>query len=554
MRKVATIVLSPWIGGLASAYDPIVLGQSPDGQQKLQVADNLVYGLTGSRKKRGGQARLNTSASVMTDGTTASTPVDGLWAIAYWYNNTISTRTEELVVVAESGRMFYNSGFGNTLTALTFSGVTPSFSHGQISGEIMNELLFIGYSRTTACLIYSGAAAVVKTATASVGTFPSGHIVRQHLNRLWIAGDNTAKDRIYYSAAEDARAFGTAGGFIDIYPGDGDPYGITAIFPSTNVRELYIAKRNSLYRLDTTDLDPANWAVIPVSRGIGCIAHNTVVSLDQADIIFCSDRGVHALQQIIRYAEILPGEYLSGDIQDQYQEILSKQLMSAVWYPELNSYLLGCRREGSDIQDTVFGYNVATKGWFRWTNVPVNFLFKRLDSSVGKNLLYACGDSSSSADSGYINELNQDNLWDFNSSTGNISMTFKSVVLYPQGDILSEKNFTNLIFLIRSRDNSSFQYEYVIDAVIKGAGTLNQRVVGGNLLGSASSYVLGPLFILGSPSGIKPLYTHIASVGAGIEVTLTHDEIGDDLEVLGMGIEFVPAEESQNAYRAFPTA
>lgn len=550
MRRVNTLVLSPYTGGLASAYDPIILGQTAEGQQKLQIADNLVYGLTGSRKKRGGQARAISSTSVMTN--TSATLTDGIYATAYWYNNSSNVKTEELVVITEGGTAYYNSAFGNTLTALTFSGSAPTFSHGQVTTEVMAEDLFIGYSRSNPPLVYSGNGSTCVLATASVGTFPSGFILRQHIGRLWVAGDESNKDRLFYSAAEDVRAYGTAGGFIDLVTGDGDPYGITAIFPSTNVRELYVAKRTSIYKIDTSDLDPANWAVVPVSRGIGCIAHNTAVPVDQADVIFCSDRGVHALQQIVNASQIIPGEYLSADIQDQYQEITNKQLMSATWAPELNSYLLSCSRSGTTIFDTVFGFNIATRGWFRWTDTPCNFLFKRLNTSTGQNELYTCGDSEDTTTRGYINVLNQTNLWDFNSATGIINMHLKSTILYPNGDILNEKNYTNLIFLVRSRDSSSFEYSYTIDSVIKGSGSIQQRVVGGNSLGSASTFLLGTTFVLGSPSGIKPLYSHINSTGAAIEVEIVHDIVGKDFELLAMGVEFSPAEESENAYRAYP--
>lgn len=548
-RQTQVLVLSPWVGGLNSSHEPIVLGQTPEGQQALVQADNIVFTNSGGRVKRGGQARFNSTA--MNDGSTAASAVDGIYATTYWRNASSTQKSEELVVVADSGRVFYGASYG-TLTALTSTTVTPTFSHGMVSSEVMNEDLFIGYSKTATALWYEGGGANYNPASAStsiVGTFPNGWLVRQHLNRLWVAGDGTNPDRLYYSAADLPFAYGTAGGFIDVYPGDGDPNGITAIFPSNNVRELYVAKRQAIYKIDTSDLSPSNWAVVPVSKALGCVSHNSVAPVDQGEVFFASDRGIHSLGQVLSGTAVLEGQFLSDPIQDQYDEIASKNAISGIWAPDLNSYLFSCQREGETQFECIFGYNVQLQAWYRWTNVPCNFLFKRLVSSSYVYQYYTCGDSTSSSDRGFINKLQQSDQWDFSSSTGNISAVLKTPIMYPGGDIINEKAYLNLIFLTRAQDDSAFEVQYTIDELAKGSAEVQQRSLGGNILGNTSAYLLGSTFILGSPSGVKPLFAHIAGVGNAIQVTITHDTIDSGFEIYGFGIEYSGAGESQNAYR-----
>jgi hypothetical protein len=548
-----TLALAPWSGTLNTAEDPINLGLTGEGQQFLIEADNILFSRSGSRIKRGGQVYFN-SASQMVSGSLAA-PTDGVYGTTYWRNNSLNTKVEELVVATETGELYYSPSFNGSMTLLVYSAVTPTFSVGQVTSEVMSEKLFVAYSRTAAPLIYSGGGAAVKAATASTSvSFPVGNLVRQHISRLWVAGADGSRDSIRYSGPENPLDWGSNAGTINIYPGDGDPVGITAIFPSVNTRELYVAKRASLYRIDTSSLDTADWAVVPVSRGIGCVGQNTIASVDQFEVFFCSDRGVHSLQQIIAATEIIPGQYLSKDIQPDYDAISSKSSMSAVWVPDINSYLFSCTRPGVVLAETVYGYNVKQGGWFRHTATPANFLLKRLkvDSSPATEI-YGLMDKSSTA-KGYISKINQDERFDFvNSASGAITMTMTSVTLYPGGDFLNEHNFTNLIFLVRSKDSSSFLVTYSIDEFNRTSSTVQQKVTGVNILGSAT-YLLGVNFILGSPSGVKPLYVESMGYGNAIQVTVEHSEVDSEFELFAMGVQYEDASESQYAYRAFPNA
>ena len=539
-RNAAYIPLYPWSGGLNVSQDPIILDP-----QQLQICDNVVFTTSGSRKKRGGQARLNTAA--ITVGTAAQ---DVIYLTDYW-SNVSNTKTQRLVAVTEDGTVHASSDSGSTWTVKTSAAV--SVTHGKITSEVINEDLIIGYSESSAPLSWDNqGTATISTATASSGTYPDGWILRGHKNRLFVAGDETQRDRIQISAAGDHTDWGTASTFIDIQPGDGDPDGITAIFPEIRqAKGLYIAKRTKIYFLDTSSSSTSDWSVTVVSEGIGCISHNTARAVDQADVVFASDRGIHSLDQVINQTGIVEGKFLSAPIHQDYQNNLStgdRFRYSAVWYSKLNSYMIGVKKSGDSKFQTIYCYNVELGQWYRWTSAPCNFLALKFNASNDEMDLIA-GD-----DGGFVNQLDKsDNLSDLNDFGSAILTKIKSAVIYPsvsqvQNPIPGETHFTNLVFSFRARDNNSFRVFYTVDQRTNSF-TVDQILNGGNTLGSTALGIAGP-FILGTiGNGIKPYFNHIKGVGHSIEIEIQHDTVNSDFELFGMWIEFKPASESQNSRR-----
>lgn len=544
MRDVAYVKLYPWSGGLNTANDPIRLDP-----QELQIADNVVFTNDGSRRKRGGQARLNTTAI-----TVSSVTQNVIFIKDYWANVS-DTKRQRLVAVTEDGSVHASSDRGSTWSLKTTT--TFNVAQGRITAEVLNEDLVIGYSASAAALVWDAqGTASISTATATAGTYPSGWILRGHKNRMFISGDSSNPDRLRFSgftaSVADHRNWGTSSGFIDIQPGDGDPDGITAIFPEINqANGLYIAKRTKLYFLDTSAADSASWTVSLVSDGIGCVSHNTAVAVDQSDVIFCSDRGVHVLSQVLSGTAIIEGQFVSKQIHEDYQNVMStadRNKYSAVWYPRLNSYLLGVKRSGQAKFESIYGYNVEIGGWYRWTGTPVNYLATNFNESTGKTELWAADDG------GFVNALDQSSaLSDLNDFGAVIPLRIRSGVIYPsmqelQNPLPGEKHFVDLAFIFRSRDNSSFRVNTNIDGD-NNSYIVQQELIGDNILGTT---VLGSAepFILGTLSrGIKPTFQHIKGVGHSIEVTIEHDIINADLELFGMFIGFKQASESQNPRR-----
>lgn len=535
MRVTKYKPLYPWLGGLNTSVDPMILDP-----QKLVQCDNIIFTNSGSRKKRGGQARYNTNP---VSGASSSNFVH---LVDYWANKS-GAKSEYFVGVTDNGKVF-RSPFNGTWSS--FSTLTLSVSQGGVTSTTMNNDLIIGIKGSGVPKVWSGqnTASNLVALTASSGSLPFAQawIVQSFLERLFVAGDKDNPDRVYVSKAGDYTkwtASSTAGTAItlDVGIGDGDPSGITSIFIGTGAdRTVYVGKRKHLYRINCSSTDQTAWSVTLISKEIGVVNHNTVATIDMDDVIFASERGVHTLSQVLTTTAIIEGEFLSFPIQYDYNNVIStsdRVNMSAVYVPAINSYLLGCKRSGQSTYETVYGFNVELKEWFRWTNVPCNFLCLRFNGSTGTDELYAA------AGSGRVNKLLQTALNDFGSA---IVTQIKTAFIAPDGIPLWENQFTNLACIYRSHENSSFRVFYSVDGLTTKSTSFLQKKVGGNVLGTT---VLGSGFILGTIQAIKPVWNHLAiSEGNSIQITFQQDGINEDFELFGIVLEYQTDEEAQNAF------
>lgn len=528
--------LFPWIGGINTAQDPIILDP-----QNLTQADNIIFTTSGSRRKRGGQARYNTAA--------LGTATFNVVHFKPYWSVVSSAKREYFVIVGDNGKIYRNSPGSTNFNS--FSTLALTIVHGGVTSEVMNNNLILGLSGNGVPKVWVGqnTAANMISMTAFGTTalpFTSAWICKSFIERGFYAGDPALPDRLYASDVGTYNKFTsgvTAGNSItlDIGIGDGDPSGITAVFPGTGYnRVLYVAKRRHLYAVNCSDVDQTKWSITLISNEIGVINPNAVATLDETDVVFMSDRGVHSLSQVISTTAIIPGEFLSFPIQPDYKTIVNsaaRSEMSLVYVPSLNSILFSCKRSGVSTYETIYGFNVELKQWFRWVSTPCNFLAVRFNKTSGTDELYGC-------DIRYVNKLNQTALTDFGSA---IVTTLTSSFIYPDGLPLMEYNFTRLVFIFRSRDNGTFSVQYSIDGVTSSSFNVQERIAGGNVLGTT---LLGPAFILGNIQGVKPYYEHIGGVGSSIQLQIVHNSASQDFELFGIVLEYEDAGDRQNPYNA----
>lgn len=525
--------LYPWLGGLNTSIDPAILDP-----QKLQIADNIVFTNSGSRKKRGGQARYNSTPI----GTAAENVV---YLIDYWANR-VSTKNEYFVSVTSQGNV-WRSPFNGTWSK--FNTATLTVTQGGVTHTVMNEDLILGVQGSGVPKVWENQNTSVNltTLTATSGSLPftSAWIVTSFIERLFVAGDPAFPDRLYVSRVGDATRWTASGAgtaiTLEVGTGDGDPEGITAIFPGTaGDRVIYAAKRRHLYRINCSSLNQTEWTVTCISNQIGCLNPHVAKPIDLSDVFFLSDRGLHSLNQIISSTAVLEGQFLSFPVQEDYRDIIdatTRKKISALYAPSLNSYLFSCKRDGMSTYETIYGYNIELQEWFRWINVPSNFIMLRFNAASGAEELYAA------APSGYVNKLNQEDLNDFGQP---IVARIRSALIAPEGIPFQEIQFTNLACIYRAHDNSTFRVYYSVDGLTTQVLTFNQRVAGSNILGTTA---LGPAFLLGQVQAIKPVWNHLAiSEGASIQFTFEQDGLNEDFELFGIVMEYEVDGEAQNAF------
>lgn len=526
--------LYPWKGGLNTSIDPIILDH-----QNLVQADNIVFTNSGSRRKRGGQARYNSTPI----GSVASSV---LHLTDYWA--TVSNVKREYFVAVAGNNKVYRSDTNGTWSS--FSTLSLSVAHGGISSTVMNEDLILGLRGNGVPKFWNNqnTAANLTTLTASTGSLPfsSAWIVTTFLNRLFVAGDPANPDKLYVSGSGDATAWtisSTAGKAItlDIGVGDGDPSGITAIFPGTaGDGAFYAAKRRSIYKIDCSSLNQTDWTIRRITNEVGVINPNAVKAVDEADIFFLSDRGLHSLSQVISQTAVKEGDFVSFPVQEDYRSVISssdRDKICLTYVPSMNSLMFGCKRTGQTTFETIYGFNLELQEWFRWTSTPSNFLMVRFNKTTGQEELYGCGSD------GYVNKMNQNDRNDFGSP---IVMRFKSAFMSPQDIPFVDNQYTNLGLIYRARENSTFRVYYSVDGLSTKSLTYQQRVAGGGILGTST---LGGTLLLGSIQAIKPVWQHLAiEQGASIQFTFEQDGLDEDFELFGFVLEYEGDEEAQNAF------
>lgn len=360
--SVLKFKMFPWIGGLNTSLDPSTV---PANQ--LLAADNILFGVRGSRKKRDG---INHNWDTATTGTESI-----IGQLDYWYGAT-PPKTNIRLAVADSKNVYsYTTG---TQSANLFAGTAWSSAITTACVRALNNLAIIAVD---------GSGNVMKKWTGSGniadlgGTPPQASICGEHLGRLF-TNDKTNLDRLQYCSTGNPEEWQGNGdsGAIDIGIGDGDPDGITAFWSFK--RNLFIAKRTKLYAM--TGDTPETFDVQLVSNGIGCVAHDAVATMDQDDVFFVSERGVHSLNATINFGDF-QSQYVSLDVQNTFNTqwlATRRKFIKAVYWAYNNSLVFGVTDStiGTASNNCLYLYNIALKSWYRWPNLPCQSVLLARDS------------------------------------------------------------------------------------------------------------------------------------------------------------------------------
>jgi hypothetical protein len=317
---------------------------------------------------------------------------------------------------------------------------------------------------------------------ASAATAPPdgvGKYLGVYRGRMLMAGNPSYPFRLYISKPFDAEDWtGITATSLDLAY-DGDPDGITAIFPELEGR-CFVATRRSIYEVTGTTVN--DLVVSRITRGIGCVGQGTVVATPN-DILFASDRGVHSLKKVIvsDQSEIT---FLSRDIQKIWTDMLNLTRISqalAAWDEINNLYVITLPSSGSTANDVMLCYNMTFGYWMKWDNVSARSLANIL---INKRGYVICG-----RENGEIQFLNESKYTD---DGDGISFQMKSGKFFPDGDLTKQFRFVSVTVLASVNDPSTVSVGWSIDGQ-DGTKTGSKAFQ----LGTDSA-LLGSTFILGT--------------------------------------------------------
>lgn len=216
----------------------------------------------------------------------------------YHFIDTVSSPSNSRLLAVAGGICYY----------LNNSNVFTSIRSGLTSGSKARFSTFLNFvfmvNGTEATAVWDGSTSTSFITTGNAASAPTGKYIENFRSRMWIAGNSSKPDRIYYSSIPSSvttpvitwNTSDTTGQWIDISPSDGDT--ITAIKRTRN--NMLVFKQNHLYRVYSiaqTDPDPF--------FAVGTFSSESVVDT-KAGIFFHHSSGFYqysiasALQEISR--------------------------------------------------------------------------------------------------------------------------------------------------------------------------------------------------------------------------------------------------------------
>lgn len=331
--------LTDWVvdsfGSLNTTDDPLLLdeNESPD-------ALNYVYDTVNAIETRPGYTKVLT--------TTLPDPIRGISA---FYK---SDQTKQLVYGSGSNLYRYNNAGGS----LALTGTPATFTaNQQWSFDTYMDTLY-GGNGVEPLIGYNGSSYSV------VNSAINPQLVAVHKNRVFAVKKNSST--LYFSDAGSPSSF-PVNNFIQINTNDGQ--NITAI--KVQQDSLIIFKEESIFVLTGEPLGAGNTTTIgnlqlrKANSDVGCTAFRTVQNVGSV-LFFMHKSGLYVFQN---YASQL----ISGKLNRTFMEDMNPAFLDQCWavYSAVEKkYLLGFPTPGSSTPDRAIVYDMITKNYSMWDNMP----------------------------------------------------------------------------------------------------------------------------------------------------------------------------------------
>jgi hypothetical protein len=511
--------LLPWQGGVNTALDFSMIPA-----KQLVQADHAVFSTRSSRKKRDG---------INFDWDDASNASNSIIAQQdYWFG--VSSKTQIRVALSDNKTLYkYNSS--GARTSITVDGTTTAWSAAITQASLLtfnNKLLIAVDGTSNKVRTWDGSGSILDLQ----GTPPEASILQEHIGRVW-ANDKTNRDRLHYSTTGNEQEWQGVGdsGALDIGIGDGDPEGITAIFP-TFQGVLFVAKRTKLYKV--VGDAPENFQVILVSSGIGCVSPS-IATVDQTDLIYISERGFHSLSATNAYGDF-EGAYLSKDIQTTFNNDFTNSRLKYIrtaYISNLNSVAFAVTDEsvGTGTNNTIWLYNFEEKAWYRWPDVSCQSLVAIRDAD--KTRLYL------GTNTNRVAKAQNGTNYDISTSGTNTAILFtvKTGLIFPDQSPYTIKGFKNFALFYKPKGPHTITCTLKIDNFESQPLTFSQ---------TGSLDLLGSTFVLGESTldysvTMAPYSMSIDGYGRGFQLTIEQSGIQEEVEIQGFAVEYENAGTQQ---------
>lgn len=462
----------------------------------------------------------------------------------YWYGTT-NTKTHYIMEFTSVGQLYQVDPDTGERTLIVENGTAYTIPAGGITRACLTTF------QNRLIVTCDGASNVMKaympTALSGTGTLdnvtnttnyaatPQASFTRVYLDRLW-CNDKQNPERLHYSEVgvynvwQGAR---TSGGF-DIGVGDGDPEGLSAIFPPFK-GDLFVAKRTRLYRL--VGYTPELIQIQQITDSLGCVGNAAVTAIDQDDVYFLSDRGVHSLVATQAYGSF-SSFFVSADIQPTVIEDWSasrKKFTHMSYLADGNTVALGVAETGDDEQNNLYLYNVLLKKWFRWPNKDCSSITVVRNSDKSR---WYMGQSNGRLARTFVG-TNTDTT--AAGVTSSVVMNLSTGLIFPISNPSVNVAYKKISLMLKSTGSFTLTTTFKID---------NFAPQGSVFSGVTSGDLLGTTFILGSSvwgsTRVSQAYTRIIDGhGRGFKLSISQSGESAEMDLLGYQIFHEPLDYVQ---------
>lgn len=339
----------------------------------VSLAVNVNFDKIGAIQSRPGSTRLGNQI-------TASNEISGL------YEFIDKDGTNRYLLTSLGTSVYYLSGATWTNTRTIASGYKSRFS------TFLNYVFMVNGIDSTAVWNGSGS----WSTSGNAANAPIGKYIENFRTRMWIAGNSTFPDRLYYTDVPTAAASPVVvwdtnvatGNWIDISPSDGE--NITGLKRAKNI--LLVFKQNHIYQVasvNDTEPDPKIY--------VGTYSQESIVS-DQDSIYFHHPTGIYKYQGGgVSLISKPVQDWIDGMSVSAYDDVCG-------WTDDDHVYhsIGDVTVDGNSYSNVVLRYTISSKVWTVYT-YPTKPLFAS-NYNDGTTIYHVVGD-----DDGNVIKMNTGN-------------------------------------------------------------------------------------------------------------------------------------------------
>lgn len=436
-----------------------------------------------------GQATLRKGQTIL--GNNLSTEILGL------FQHIDSAGTYNQIITVKGTAVYYLSGGTWTSKRTVTTGKKSRFS------TFLNYVFMVNGTDATA--VWDGNTANSFITTGNAASAPIGKFIENYRARMWITGNSTYPDRLYYSSIPTSVTTPvitwdtdvTTGQWIDVSPSDGE--NITALHRTKD--SLLVFKNNHIYRVNSVsqaDPDP--------KFNVGTYSQESIVEAKNG-VYFHHPTGIY------RY---------NGEVQE-----ISRPVRDFIENITLANYskVSGCLEvDGDHIQwsigdvtvkgisysNAVLRYSISTQVWTAYS-YPTQFLVSA-SYNDGSSLFTLVGDES-----GNILKLGVGNTDNGTSINYLITHPFDNI----DGFNASRKTLNKILFLNKGMAGANVNYQIENDVLNDWTKKVGQIKQGDTGFGSLA--IKGKKFkfrVSGVSTGEPIIYRGFEVLGGEVELVM----------------------------------